>query len=139
MPNELDEVAKRTAAALAYICANVEQLREDLRGGAGGDDAPLEQLLAALGDGGDLAGPLDRLHARLQADGDAVGIYGHTGDGAATRGLSPAGIGGVGLPGPAEIVYLCPAARCVRFEWPRTAAPVPRCRISGESLRRERL
>ncbi|WP_392675827.1 hypothetical protein [Streptomyces sp. LN785] len=139
MADDSQEAAERRAAALAYICAHLEQVRDDLRTGAGGDEGPLDQLLAAIGNGENLTDPLDLLHARLQADGDAAGIYGHTGNVAVTRNLRPAGVDRAGLTGAAETVYLCSAARCARFEWPQPATPIPQCRISGETLRRERL
>ncbi|UXY25985.1 hypothetical protein [Streptomyces sp. HUAS TT20] len=136
MTDSSNEVAQRTAATLAYVCAKVEQIREDLCTGAGGDEAPLDQLLAAIRDGGDLTGPLDRLHHRLQADGDAKGIYGNIRNGAAPHGLHPAGID---ASGPPEIVYLCPVSQCSRYWWPQAAASVPQCQIRGEKLRRGRL
>ncbi|WP_369263628.1 hypothetical protein [Streptomyces sp. R35] len=139
MGTEPDEALKRTAAALAYVCTNVEQIREDLRSGLCGDDTPLEQLLAAIRHGDDLIGPLDLLHAHLQADGDARGIYGHSGDSSTIRSFRPAGIDSSSPPGPSEVVYLCPATRCSRIWWPQATASVPQCRISGEHLRRERL
>jgi hypothetical protein len=133
MADSSNEMVQHT---LAYVCANMEQIREDLRCGADGDEAPLEQLLAAIRGGGDLTGLLDRLHVRLQADGDARGLYGNIRNGGAGRGLRPAGIDALGPP---EVVYLCPAARCSRYWWPQVAASVPQCRISGEKLRRGRL
>ncbi|WP_159050288.1 hypothetical protein [Streptomyces cellostaticus] len=136
MADRPNEVAQRTAAALAYVCAKLEQIREDLRAGAGGDEAPLDHLLAAIRDSRDLAGPLERLHARLQADGDAMGIYGNIRKGAVGRGLP---LAGVDSSSPPEVVYLCPAARCSRYWWPQVATSVPPCTISGQKLRRGRL
>jgi len=128
--DESDEVVMRRDA-LAYVCTHLEGIRSDLRSGLIGDDAPLEDLLAAVRAGRDVAGPLDALHAVLQADGDPQGLYG------VVRGISPVG---VGRARPGETVYLCPARLCKR-EWQREtpSSPVPRCEISGDPLRRDRL
>ncbi|MCX5238981.1 hypothetical protein OG824_27655 [Streptomyces prunicolor] len=139
MAADPQEAAERTAAAMAYVCVHLEQVRDDLRTGPGGDEGPLDRLLAAVGNGRDLTVPLDLMHARLQSDGDAAGIYGRINNGTATRNLRPAGVDGAGHTGAAETVYLCPAARCARVWWPQAATPIPQCEISGETLCRERL
>ncbi|WP_371551399.1 hypothetical protein OG266_38445 [Streptomyces sp. NBC_00554] len=116
---------------MAYVCTHIEEIRSDLRSRVSGDDTSLEELLAAARADGDVAGPLDGLHAILQAaNEDARGLYG------CVRGISPLGIDRAR---PGETVYLCPADRCVRYWWPGTPGPVPRCEISGEALRRDRL
>lgn len=117
-------------AALAYVCTHLEGIRSDLRSGASGDDAPLEELLAVVREGRDAAGPLDVLHAVLQADGDVRGVYGYV------RGVSPAGVDRARS---GETVYLCPARHCGRYWLPDNPGPVPVCEISGVLLRRERL
>ncbi|MEV5410336.1 hypothetical protein AB0K60_16045 [Thermopolyspora sp. NPDC052614] len=124
---------RRTRDALAYACDHLEELREDL-----GDDpagsALLDRLLSRIRGNGTIADVLDEIHAALQAAGDALGLYGrvpgHQGD----RGIDLAGLGS----GPLEIVYLCPIGRCSGHQTQAAGSP-PRCGISGEELRRERL
>ena len=123
------------AQRLAAVCAHLKEIRADLRGGPGGDEGPVERVLAAARDGGDVAGTLAVLHAVLQADGDPLGLDGYTDHTGATRGLRPAGISTTR----AEPVYLCPAGRCARYWLPLTTVPVPHCTISNSMLRRERL
>ncbi|MFI8192090.1 hypothetical protein ACIF8T_25455 [Streptomyces sp. NPDC085946] len=132
---EASDGAEVVAERLAVVCAHLAQIRRDVREGPGGDETPVDLLLATARDGGDVAGPLAVLHAVLQAGGDPQGLDGYTGTGAATRGVRPAGISDR----PAETVYLCPAGRCARHWWPRATAAVPHCAISGAALRRERL
>jgi hypothetical protein len=120
---------------LAGVCAYLEEIRADLRGEPGGDEDPVERVLAAARDGGNVAGPLAELHAVLQAGGDPLGLDGYTDHAGATRGLRPAGISTAR----AELVYLCPEARCARYWLPLAAVPVPHCAISGTMLRQERL
>ncbi|MEO3749413.1 hypothetical protein [Streptomyces sp. B6B3] len=48
-----------TAARLAVVCAYLEDIRRDLRQGPGGDEAPVDRVLAAVRDGGDLTGVVD--------------------------------------------------------------------------------
>ncbi|TVL90263.1 hypothetical protein CD790_22370 [Streptomyces sp. SAJ15] len=123
------------AERLAAVCAHLGEIRRDLQEGPGGDDAPVDRLLAAARGGGDIAGPLAALHAVLQAGGDPQGLDGYAGAGAATRGVRPVGISDR----PAESVYLCPTGRCARYWWPQATAPVPRCAITSAVLRWERL
>ncbi|MFE0653720.1 hypothetical protein ACFVZH_34680 [Streptomyces sp. NPDC059534] len=131
-----EEAASSDAAErLAAVCTHLEAIREDLRGGPGGDEGPVEDVLTTARNGGDVASTLAVLHAVLQADGDPQGLDGYTDHASATRGLRPAGISSAR----AELVYLCPAGRCARHWWPQAAASVPHCAISGSMLRRERL
>ncbi|MFE7161713.1 hypothetical protein [Streptomyces sp. NPDC057636] len=123
------------AERLAAVCAHLEEIREDLRSGPGGDEGPAEDVLSVARDGGDVVAALTVLHAILQAGGDPQGLDGYTDHAGATRGLRPAGISSAR----AELVYLCPAGRCARYWWPQAAAPVPHCTIIGSTLRRERL
>ncbi|MEQ4720606.1 hypothetical protein [Nonomuraea sp. B19D2] len=129
-----DDAAERAAEGLAIVCAHVEEIRADLRSGSRGDDAPLERVLATARAGEDIAGPLDALHLALRADGDALGLNGY--DEGGTRAIQAAGIT---VTDPGEVVYLCPDGRCVRYWWPAGGTPVPRCTISGDALRRDRL
>ncbi|MFJ8162345.1 hypothetical protein ACIRBY_15630 [Streptomyces sp. NPDC096136] len=128
MADDADGAAERTRAALAYVCTHVEEIREDLLDT--GDAVPLDRVTAALHTDGDVSGPLDVLHARLQADGDAAGVYG------SSRSVRLAGTSAAGA---GHTVYLCPTARCSRWWWPQDTAPLPRCGIVGQSLRRTRL
>ena len=123
------------AERLAAVCAHLQQIREDLLVGPGRDDGPLERVLVAARDGGDVAGTLSLLHAVLQAGGDPLGLDGYTDVASAVRGLRPTGISSLS----AELVYLCPEGRCARYWWPQGTAPVPHCAISSSTLRRERL
>ncbi|MEV5349728.1 hypothetical protein ACIG54_37320 [Streptomyces achromogenes] len=123
------------AEGLAAVCAHLEEIRADLRSGPGGDEGPVERVLAAARDGGDVAGTLAVLHAVLQAGGDPQGLHGYADHPRAVRGLRPAGISTTRT----EPVYVCPAGRCARYWWPQPAVPVPHCEISSTLLRRERL
>jgi hypothetical protein len=136
---EDEEAAQLTAAALAYVCPRVAEIRNALRTGPGGDDTVLDRLLDAFRDGADLTDLLDLLHGLLQAGGNALGLYGRFDHGAGTRALRPAGID-VSLTALSDIVYVCPVSRCSRYEWPQTAPSVPRCQFSEDRhLLRERL
>ncbi|MFE7123867.1 hypothetical protein [Streptomyces sp. NPDC057617] len=149
MSDGLDRSTVRRANAVAYVCQNLELLRAQLSEGQLGHDGPLERLLAVMRSGGDSDGALDHLHQVLQADGDARGVYGfHDGEGGSRGPVSGGWPGGPGLhqvtglsrgaaPGPADIVYLCPARRCARSWAPHPTEPLPRCAITGEPLRRD--
>ncbi|MFD4604364.1 hypothetical protein ACFWPQ_40905 [Streptomyces sp. NPDC058464] len=126
-----------TAQRLALVCSNVEAIRGRLRNAPAGDDTLLEEVLTAARGGGEIAGPVDVLHAVLQALGDAQGLYAYSPQRRPPdRGVHPAG---TDRKRPAEPVYVCPDTRCARFWWPDGPAPVPRCAISGDALRRNRL
>ncbi|GAA1530712.1 hypothetical protein GCM10009730_44970 [Streptomyces albidochromogenes] len=109
----------------------MERIRTDLDAYAAEGTAPLERLLAALRDGEDPAPALDALHEALLAAGDAVGVHG----GGGTRGMTPLGVDPAT---PDEWVLICPTRQCSRHAWP-DASEAPRCRVSGQPLRRERL
>ncbi|MGP8298139.1 hypothetical protein ACTPOK_09345 [Streptomyces inhibens] len=137
MVDEHGEAANR----LAVTCAYLDEIRRDLRQELGEEQA-LEQVLAAVRDGADLAVPLAALHAVLQAaNGDPLGLDGYAGTGSGTRVLQPVGISGLEPVGirPGERVYVCPAGRCARYWWPQATASVPHCHISDAHLRGERL
>ncbi|MFF2431640.1 hypothetical protein [Streptomyces mirabilis] len=86
-------------------------------------------MLAALAAGDAPTVPLAELHEALLVAGDAAGVHGRA------RGLDPIGLD----PGtPDEYVLLCPTRHCSRHAWP-DSPEAPRCRISGQPLRRERL
>ncbi|MFF7174776.1 hypothetical protein [Streptomyces pseudovenezuelae] len=126
-----------TAQRLAAVCSSVEKIRGRLLNSPAGNDDILEEVLIAARSDGEIAGPVDVLHAVLQALGDAQGLYSYSDNGRTVdRGVHPAGID---RERPAEAVYLCPAARCARFWWPQGPVPVARCAISGEALRWDRL
>ncbi|MFF3453112.1 hypothetical protein ACFYXH_02060 [Streptomyces sp. NPDC002730] len=131
--DEPDEAAQR----LAVVCANAEAIRARLCGGPTGDDAVLEEVLSAARGGGETDRALDVLHAVLQALGDAQGLHAYSKNGrTADRGVYAAGVDRDGL---GEPVFLCPSQRCARYWWPQGPVPAPRCAISGDALRRERL
>ncbi|MFD4231398.1 hypothetical protein [Streptomyces sp. NPDC058545] len=135
MADGSETAAPDGAERLAAVCAHLKEIRGDLRSGPGGDEGPVERVLAAARNGGDVAGTLAVLHAVLQAGGDPQGLHGYTDQAGAIRGLRLAGINTTR----AEPVYLCPAGRCARYWWPLPAVPVPHCAISNTLLRRERL
>ncbi|MFG2358665.1 hypothetical protein [Streptomyces sp. NPDC048521] len=86
-------------------------------------------MLAALAAGDAPTAPLAELHEALLVAGDAAGVLGRA------RGLN---LVGSDLGTPDEDVLLCPTRQCSRHAWP-DSPEVPRCRISGQRLRRERL
>ncbi|MGW4412772.1 hypothetical protein ACWEJ6_52935 [Nonomuraea sp. NPDC004702] len=111
------------ADAVAYVCAHLEELR---------DEHPrlLRRVLAALKHGRDPVGPLRALHEAMLAAGDHLGLYG-------TRSLWPVGID-VSRSG--EEVYLCPGRHgCSHYRWPDPVGDTPRCAISGDPMRLDRL
>lgn len=126
-----EDPTEERADALAHVCAHLEEIREDLREGPGGSDAPLERLLSRLRDGGEVTECLEALHAALQAGGDALGVHR-----SAARGLEAAGIR---RDVPVEVLYLCPSGRCSRHAWPDRTGEVPVCAVDGRPLRDERL
>lgn len=114
---------------VAYVCVQLDRIRAALEAHGCDGAAPLERVLAALGDGEETTAPLDALHEALLVAGDAAGINGRV------RGLTPHGVD----PGmPDEWVLLCPMQQCSRYAWP-SGPELPRCTISGLPLYRERV
>lgn len=133
MRDESTEVAD----AVARVCADVSAIRARLE--RAGDPSPLDRLIAAVRDGGEVAERLDELHAALQRCGDALGVFGPTHRGGGFRSVHPVGLGD---PRPVEVVFLCPRGSCSRAWRPDPAAPPsssPTCLLHGEPLRWERL
>jgi len=121
------------ADAIAYVCANIAGIRASLE--SDGDPAALGRLLEAVRSGDDVTQPLEELNQALRAAADALGAYGQT------RGVTRSGTfsSGIGMPRPAEVVYLCPARLCSRYWWPDSFEAVPVCALNGEPLCAERL
>ncbi|MET9547121.1 hypothetical protein ABZY36_17665 [Streptomyces sp. NPDC006627] len=139
MADELSPADIRTADALAYVCANIDDIRDTLRDSGPEHMALLDELLTAACDNGDLGPLLDALHAVVQAGGDARGVYVWVSE-VSTRGLpciGPATVPGFGPP--SETAFLCPLRRCTRFWLPRAGEPEPCCEINGVPLRKDRL
>lgn len=120
--------ARRTTEALAHFLTHVQEIRDELRTGPSGDDGPVDRLLTAVRDGGDVDAAVRLLHEHLQADGDPRGLYGRT----RGTGARLAGIGSAARP---LKVYLCPHRRCLRHHWPQTASGgPPTCELDGTPL-----
>ncbi|MFB7477088.1 hypothetical protein [Kitasatospora sp. NPDC056184] len=127
---------QETARRLAIVCAREQEIGGRLRAGPLGSDDLLRELIQAARAGEDVADRVDTLHSVLEAIGVVRGLYAFDEHGSAgDRGVHAVGVDR-GLP--AEPVHLCPNARCARFWWPQGPAPVPRCTVSGDALRRER-
>ncbi|MFD7324196.1 hypothetical protein ACFV9D_24365 [Streptomyces sp. NPDC059875] len=114
---------RNAAAELAYVCERLDELSAVLPGGV--EAAPVRRLREAVRRGEDPALPLDDLHTTLLAAGDHIGIYG-------SRGIQPAGIDQEDAD---ESVYLCPAHRCSRYDWPEPGVAPPECTLTGQPLR----
>jgi hypothetical protein len=128
----MTEQADRVAAAIGYVCGHLVEIRDNLADL--GDAAPLDKLLAAVRDGSDPTGPLDRLHKTLQASGDVLGVYVDP-----SRAVGPRPVG-IAPPGPSEVVFLCPHLRCSRYSWPRPGGDAaPACEIDDTPMTPERL
>lgn len=135
MRDESTEVAD----AVARVCADVPTIRARLE--RAGDTSPLDRLIAAMRDGGEVAERLGELHTALQRCGDALGVFGSTRRGGGYGGTLP---GGMGDPNPVEVVFLCPRGSCSRGWRPDPAtspspSTPPTCQLHGEPLRWERL
>lgn len=126
-----DRKARRTADALAYFCAHMGEIRDQLRSGQPADDTPVDELLAAVRGGQDVTGAVRLLHQRLQASGDARGLYGRVrGTGAQLAGIGPAGR--------PLTIHLCPHRRCTRHEWAASVSDAPPvCGVDGVPLLRK--
>ena len=130
----------QAAVGLAYVCANLQEIRSLFGDEGAGPAAPLPRLLAALqalpGSGGQEASKeqipelLSEVHTALQAQGDALGVFGHSGR---VRGLDAAGVESL------EIVYRCPLKVCTGRDEAESSQFPPRCSISQAELMRERL
>jgi hypothetical protein len=120
------------ALRLAGACGFEADIRRRLCAGPVGDATVLENVLTAARGGGDLTGPLETLHAVLQAIGDPDGLDRYTGpSGVGDRGVHAAG---VDRGTPNGTVWLCPTRTCLRFTWPSGAAQAPRCAVTGADL-----
>lgn len=132
MSEETLQSANRIAAGLAYVCKELASLRAVL---PPDKQSPLEQLLAAVRAGEDLAGPLEALHTALLAAGDPLGVWGHLG----VWEQRSVTIAGVNTQQPFEPIYLCPHGRCAgRSADKDTVFPLT-CAITGKKLRQEQL
>ena len=130
MPDQRDNnYATESRAEVAYICDQLDRIRAALETHSIRGVAPLERVLAALLAGEDMTEALEALHVALLAAGDAAGINGRT------RGMKPIGANSAM---PDESVLLCPTNQCSRYNWP-DGPEAPRCRITGQPLREERL
>jgi hypothetical protein len=118
-----------TGDDIAYVCTQLDRMREDLQAYGPQGAEPLERVVAAVRAGQDPTAPLDALHEALLFAGDATGVRGQG------RGLFPIG---VGAQRPDGWLLLCPTGQCARYAWPDAQEPSG-CRITGQPLRRERL
>lgn len=131
------EQSTKVTDAVARVCAEEPQIRACLE--RAGDTSPLDRLIAAVHEGGEVSARLDELHAALQRCGDALGVFGPSRRGGGFRSARPVGMGD---PRPVEVVFLCPRGTCSRYWRPNPAEPpstAPTCQIHGEPLRWERL
>lgn len=131
------EQSTRVADVVARVCAEEPQIRARLE--RAGDTSPLDRLIAAVRDGGDVAERLDELHVALQQGGDALGVFGPTRRGGNFRGVRP---DGMGARRPVEVAFLCPRGTCSRDWRPDPIAPPsapPICQVHAEPLRWARL
>lgn len=121
------EAAKPDPAALAYLCANLQEICDALGDDGSDPTTPVAKTLAAVAadDAPATIAALNTLHAALQHIGDALGVYG------SLRGLSPTGIRGL------EVIYRCPLGRCTGRDRSQAVDDAPVCAISGKQLRRE--
>lgn len=120
--------AAQEAAGLAYVCANLGELRAIL-GDDGEDPASvLERLLAALRSGETVTQLLEEAHRAMQRAGDALGIYGQQDRGAAAIGTERM-----------EIVFRCPLGKCTGRPFGDVASFPPLCSVNGTELVRDRL
>ena len=134
----MGEQSTQVPDAVARVCAEEPQIRARLE--RAGDTSPLDRLIAAVRDGGEVPERLDELHTALQRCGDALGVFGPTRrSGGGFRSARPVGMGNLR---PVEVVFLCPRGTCSRTWRPdpvaSPSAPPP-CQVHGEALRWERL
>ena len=132
---DLDGIARRTRAGLAYACTHLDELRGDLRdiqaSATAGEPPLLQDLTDAVSAGRPCAAALDAIHAVLLDAGDQLGLYGRVEPG--QRGLNLTGVTAA-PPASDERLYLCPVNQCSRYSWP-APGPAPSCAITGEGLR----
>ncbi|MEU0216595.1 hypothetical protein ABZ281_16370 [Streptomyces sp. NPDC006265] len=117
----------------------MQEIREDLGGNQTdvmGDPPLLIDLRQALVAGQQCGPALEAIHQALRDAGDALGLYGRVQP--SDRGLVPDGVDTAKPPPSHEVVYLCPVDQCSRYSWPQPGSP-PRCAISGQALREDRL
>lgn len=131
--NSLDKVAD----GIAYVCEHLVEIRSRLA--RAGGTSPLERFLEDLRAGNDVSALLDEIHFALQAGRDQLGVYGHTISSGPRRSASGSRSPGLGVPVPAEPVYLCPGGRCNRWWLPDERATPPECEVYGQQLSRDRL
>ena len=131
MPDQAGEsVDERVRAGLAFVCGRFDDLVHAL----GEDDPDLIAVRAAVCGGSEVRAVLDRLHVRLRAQGDVLGVYGQ-----ASRSTP----GAIGLPGirdePGESVYACGNGLCDRYVWLVDAVAPPVCSFTGATLATRRV
>jgi len=131
VPDSAGGAVDRTASAIAYVCAHLADLTDQLT--HLGDTGPLDEVLARLRAGDDPDAALDRLHDTLLAAGDVLGVYGSSGRSWNVR------VAGADTAAPAEALYVCPLRRCSRYSWAEPGGTGPSCTIGGAPMRRERL
>lgn len=133
----MGEQSTQVVDAVARACAGEPQYRARLE--RAGDTSPLDRLIAAVRDGGEVAERVDELNDALQRGGDALGLFGPTRRGGNFRGVRP---DGMGAPRPVEVAFLCPRGTCSRDWQPDPTAPPsapPTCQVYREPLRWTRL
>jgi hypothetical protein len=115
----------RAAAALAYVCEHLADIRSTL----GDNSASLRRLLetAQTAPPQDLGVAVAAVHHDLRAAGDTRGLFGHL------RGIEPLGLRSF------HIIYRCPLARCTGRDGNQVNEHLPHCTLSGQPLERERL
>jgi len=132
MSDEPDgEIDEQVRAGLAYVCSSYGDLAQVL----GPDDPDLTAVRSAVHSGDAVRAALDRLHDRLRAAGDALGVYGQASRSARS--------GAAAMPGISdelgEIVYVCGSARCGRYVWLEDAEALPACSLTGMPLAMRRV
>jgi hypothetical protein len=120
----------QTGPALAYVCSHLADLRVLLPDSDGA--VALHELVTSVASaefGQDLGRRLDALHRKVQAAGDALGVWGHVAD--ARRDLNLPGVSGGG---PFEPIYLCPVGQCSGRQVDQTTVFPLVCEIAGREL-----
>ncbi|MFG2874668.1 hypothetical protein ACGFYU_06610 [Streptomyces sp. NPDC048337] len=119
--------------ALSYVCTHLDSLRMLLRDWPGD---PMARLLEAVRTGTGVGDALDLVDTALLEAGDARGVFGRRDlPAAAGAPAGPPNVPGLGAGHRAEIVFLCPSARCSHSWIPdSTATAVPRCAMDDVPL-----